>query len=359
MVEMTTKQTHDRPADRPKVIAAVMACVASIASVPVASHHSATIFDRDTVLAFQGTVTRFNWTNPHVYIYVETRDDAAGLVEWEIETDATPILTRSGWNSESLVPGSQVLVRANPDRNADRQHALLVSVEREDGVVLAARSDFLRSEDDTDRLASASGLAGLWELGYSDYISFYDVWAEVELTSAAVAAQAAYDHRSDAPVAQCIAHPTPTILVSPYLNEIVVREDTVLIRNERFNIERTVFMDGRGHPENGEPSNQGHSIGWWEDEVLVVDTTLFEPHRSPILGRPFRPGGVPSGPGKHVVERYALSEDRTRIVIEFTQEDPEYLAEPFTGTVAWYYAPHLEMLGFGCDPENATRFTLP
>jgi len=67
---------------------------------------------------------------------------------------------------------------------------------------------------------------------------------------------------------------------------------------------------------------------------------------------------VPSGLGKHVVERYRLSDDRTHIVIDFVLEDPEYLAEPFTGTANWYYAPHFEMLGFGCDPENARRFSL-
>lgn len=341
-----------------KNIYAVVICVASILASPVSAHHSASIFDRETVLAFQGTVTRFNWTNPHVYIYVETRDEVAGLVEWEIETDATPILTRSGWTAESLPPGSQVVVRANPDRNVDRRHALLVSIEREDGVVLAARSDFLRTDDDTNLLANAPSLAGLWELSYRDYNSFYDVWAEVELTPKAIAAQAAYDARAEAPAAQCIAHPTPTILVAPYVNEIVLQDDVVLIRNERFNIERTVYMDGRGHPENGEPLNQGHSIGWWEGDVLVVDTTLFAPNRSPIFGRPIRPGGIPSSPGKHVTERFALSEDKTRIVIEFSQEDPEYLAEAFTSTVEWYYAPHLEFLGFDCDPENATRFTL-
>ncbi len=337
---------------------AVIVCVVSIMASPVSAHHSASIFNRETVLAFQGTVSHFNWTNPHVYIYVETRDEVAGLVEWEIETDATPILTRSGWTAESLPPGSQVVVRANPDRNGDRRHALLVSIEREDGVVLAARSDFLRTEDDTDLLATAANLEGLWELSYRDYNSFYDVWAEVGLTPEAIVAQSAYDARTEAPAAQCIAHPTPTILVAPYVNEIVIQDDVVLIRSERFNIERTVYVDGRGHPENSEPLNQGHSIGWWEDDVLVVDTTLFSPNRSPIFGRPIRPGGIPSGPSKHVVEKFALSEDKTRIVIEFSQEDPEYLTEPFASRVEWYYSPHLEMLGFDCDPENATRFTL-
>ena len=322
------------------------------------THHSSAIFDRESVVAFQGTVRSFGWTNPHVYIHVETEDDAGELVEWEIETDATPILTRSGWTSESFVPGDRILVRAYPDKNAQRRHAQLVSIAKDDGAILTARSNFLRRADDTESRASASDLAGIWELSYSDYGSFYDAWAEVALTKKAISAQAQYDIRTQAPAAQCIANPSPTILVAPYLNEIVLREDSVLIRNERFNVERTVYMDGRGHPENGEPTNLGHSIGWWEDDILVVDTTLFARNRSPISDRPSRAGGVPSGPEKHVVERYALSEDRTRIIIEFSQEDPEYLAEPFTSTVEWYYAPHLEMLGFDCDPENASRFTL-
>jgi hypothetical protein len=329
-----------------------------IVAAEALAHHSASIFNRESVVAFQGTVTRFSWTNPHVYIYVETQEEGVGVVEWEIETDATPILIRSGWTAESLVPGSQVVVRANPDKNTNRRHALLISVATADGATLSARSDFLRRADDTRSSASAPSLAGIWELSAVDYDAFYDVWAEVELTPKAIAAQADYDARSEAPAAQCVAHPTPTILVAPYLSKIELREDVVLIRNERFNIERIVYLDGRGHPDDGAPSNQGHSIGWWEGSVLVVDTALFAPNRSPIFGRPGRAGGVPSGPRKHVVERFALSEDGTRIDVAFTQTDPEYLAEPFATTVRWFYAPHFEMLGFGCDRENATRFTL-
>ncbi len=93
--------------------------IACALSAPVTAHHSALIFDRDLVVAFQGTVTRFNWTNPHVYIYVETRDDTGELVEWELETDATPILIRSGWAADSLVPGD--IVSANDNAVVNRR----------------------------------------------------------------------------------------------------------------------------------------------------------------------------------------------------------------------------------------------
>ncbi len=335
-----------------------VALIATVAVAgPASGHHSASIFNTDSVVAFEGTVSRFSWTNPHVYIYVETRNDAGGIVEWEIETDATPILTRSGWTSDSFVSGDQVTVRANPDRNLRRKHALLVSIAKTDGAVLTARSYFLRKEGDSQALARASNMSGVWELSVLDFEPFYERWADVALTEKAIAAQAQYDVRSDAPAAQCIAPPSPNILIAPYLNEIVLGESSILIRNERFNVERLVYMDGRGHPEDGEHSIQGHSIGWWEGDVLIVDTTLFAEHRAPIFGRPSRAEGVPSGLDKHVVERFALSEDATRIIIDFFVEDPEYQEEPFTGTVEWYYAPHFEMLGFACDPQNARRFS--
>lgn len=304
-------------------------------------------------MAFQGTVSSFGWTNPHVYIYVETLNEFGEVVEWEIETDATSILTRSGWTSESLQPGDQVTVRANPDKRTQRNHALLVSIARADGAILTARSYFLRRDDDTSSRASAADISGVWELGFSDFNAFYRGWGEVVLTEKGLSARADYDVRSDSPEARCIAIPAPASLISPNLNEIVLREDSVLIRNERFNVERIIYTDGRGHPENAPSANQGHSIGSWEDDVLVVDTVQFEPHRSPVIG-----SGVSSGPAKHVVERYALSEDGTHIVIDFVHEDPEYLQEPFAGRVVWHYAPHFQMLGFDCDPENASRFSI-
>ena len=316
------------------------------------AHHSALIFDRDSVVAFEGTVTHYGWANPHVYIHVETTDDTGETVEWELETDATPILTRSGWSSDSLAPGDRVLVRANPDKNPDRTHALLVSITKQDGEVLAARSYFLRKDSDPRNAAGASTLAGVWELNFADYTGFYEVWDGLQLTEAGIASRDSYDVLRDSPEAQCIAIPSPGVIVAPYLNEIVLEDDRVLIRNERWNLERVVYMDGREHPENVAPTNQGHSIGWWEGDTLVVDTVAFEPHRSPILGR-----GVQSGPNKHVVERYTLSEDGTQIAIDFVLEDPDYMAEPFASRVLWHYAPHFEMLGFGCDIENSSRYT--
>jgi hypothetical protein len=329
----------------------------TLAASPAVAHHSAKIFDSDTVLALPGTVTRYSWTNPHTYIYVETAGENGEPVEWELETDAIPILVRSGWSRDSFTPGERVLVRARPDRNRQRRHALLVSIEKADGTVMSARSYFLARPDDPAALPKADNLAGRWELRFDDYDSFYADWGKVVLTEAGAAASAAYDVRLDSPAAQCIAPPLPSLLVAPYLFEIEIRDDAVVMRNERFNAERTIYTDGRGHPENGERTNQGHSIGHWEDRTLVVDTALFADNRAPVSGQQGNEG-VPSGAQKHAVERIRLSDDRTRLLIDFVVEDPEFLVAPFGGHVEWFYAPRFEMLGFGCDPEISRRYQL-
>ena len=107
-------------------------------------------------------------------------------------------------------------------------------------------------------------------------------------------------------------------------------------------------MDGRGHPENVERANQGHSIGWWEDDVLVIDTTQFADH---LTGAWWQ--GVPSGAQKHLTERFQLIEGGTQLRYDNVVDDPEYLQEPARGGLVLDHAPHETFVPSDCDPESA------
>ena len=334
-----------------RILLAVIAGMTLVTST-ASGHHSPAGFRRDSQVTIQGTVSRLDWRNPHVYIYIVTMNGAGERLEWTIETDPVPLLTRSGWSAESIAPGDLVTVRANPDRNAQRNHALLLSIALESGVVLTPRSNGV------DVASRASSLSGVWDAmrGFNQR-RLADLPSEgVAATEKGRASQRAYSLTAN-PTADCVPYPSPYLPLLPYLNEIELREDTVIIRSEFFNVDRTVYMDGRGHPENGARTNQGHSIGWWEDDVLVVDTTHFEDH---VIGNDLPvtdTQGTSSGAQKHVVERYRLSEDGTRLMIDFVVEDPEYLAEPFTAHMEWDHAPALELIPVDCNPEQAKRFT--
>ena len=295
----------------------------------------------DSIAVYQGVVAEVAWTNPHVYITVDLADDQG---EWTFETDAIPILRRSGWSVDSISEGERVLVRGNPGTVTADRHALLASIETADGTVLTPRSHFERGAGTASARVPAESLEGIWELPFGDLGDFMQRWAAIALTSEGTAGQLAFTPE-DRPAGKCIGTPTPMLMGMPYLNEIEFGDEVIYLRNEFLNAERIVFMDGRDHPANGQRTNQGHSIGHWENETLVVDTVLFEDHRAPIRG----PNeGVPSGSQRHVVESYRLSNDGTSILIEFDVEDPEFLAEPFTGTLRWVHVTEYEPMGFDC-----------
>jgi hypothetical protein len=102
-----------RPAAKALSVLAIGAMYFSAS--PVRAHHSPRIFDMGSVLAFEATVSRVHWANPHTYYYVEAPGADGELVEWQLETDAITLLLRSGWTEESLRPGDRVVVRGHPD----------------------------------------------------------------------------------------------------------------------------------------------------------------------------------------------------------------------------------------------------
>jgi hypothetical protein len=311
------------------------------------AHHSDSSFDLDSVVAFQGTVEKFSWRNPHVYLTIKDAND----IEWIIETGPTPIMNRSGWTRDSFASGDIVSVRSNPDKNSTKRHGLLLSIEGPDGIVLSSRQRSSES-DISARGATTANLSGVWAGERSHRQALMTKLADHPLTPKGYAARAEYVE-SMHPTVKCDAPPSPWIvaLADLYLGEFQIAESEIVFRSEFNDAERTVYIDGRGHPVDGERTIQGHSIGSWEGETLVVDTVLFADNRSP-----FPSLGIPSGKDKHVVERYTLTEDGTRMLIDIFMEDPEYLVGPIKSNLVWHYSPHLNLLKFDCDPGVAQQF---
>lgn len=301
------------------------------------SHHSDAGYNRDAVIVLEAEVVRYVFRNPHVTIYVEAEDQAGNLVEWEIETGSTPIMQRSGWTRDLLSQGDAVIVRAHPERTG-RLRAILNTLETKDGRLWS------QIERDLDATERATSLEGIWK-GITT-TSLNRQIRQAALTPAGQASRDSYNAITDDPNNQCIPNPPPFHISSGnYLTGIEILDDRVMIRNEFFDVERTVWTDGREHPANLEPTNQGHSIGRWEGDVLVVDTVGIAPARDG------NGGGVASSAARHVIERFSLSEDGGRAIVDVRIEDPEYLAEPFTGRTEMTYVPHLQLYRYDCSTE--------
>jgi hypothetical protein len=107
------------------------ALAVAAAATPVLAHHSFAMFDQTRQLTVQGTVTEFQWTNPHAFIHVKSGDDV-----YDVELNSPNNLKRQGWRSDSLKSGDKVTIVLNPLRDSARKGGLFVSVTLPDGSVL-------------------------------------------------------------------------------------------------------------------------------------------------------------------------------------------------------------------------------
>ena len=82
-----------------------------LAALPILGHHSfAAQYDRSKPITLKGTVSKVEWMNPHIYFYVDVKDDAERVTNWAIEGGAPSMLYRNGWRIDSLKVGDTVTV---------------------------------------------------------------------------------------------------------------------------------------------------------------------------------------------------------------------------------------------------------
>jgi Family of unknown function (DUF6152) len=88
------------------------------AASPALAHHSFAMYEPTKTLTLKGTVKTFQWTNPHVVIWILVQPEGGGAVqEWSIETTSPGVLTRAGWTRQSIKPGDRVSVTFSPLRD--------------------------------------------------------------------------------------------------------------------------------------------------------------------------------------------------------------------------------------------------
>ena len=323
----------------------------SLLTLPAAAHHSRAIYDLKRTVTVEGVVTRYVWANPHVYLYVETQGESGDPVIWALESNVTTIMRRRGWSKDTFAPGDHVIAQGNPARNAARNMALTVSVTKGDTTYFDNDDGLVAALAGTEAPpVSATSLSGIWEVPFTPTIvRYFSDPSSWPVTAKGAAARDSYIDETMNPQLQCIPRTAPWLMIFTGVQEIDVGEKVVTIRTEYNTVTRTVHMDLTSH--DGAPiTHQGHSIGWWEGDVLVVDTTHFDDHRNGNAR------GIPSGSQKHLVERFELSPDRTSLTYRFVLEDPEYLAAPVTGEVRPVYRPEIKFEPVACDRASARQF---
>jgi len=166
-------------------------------------------------------------------------------------------------------------------------------------------------------------------------------------TNRAAGFNAAFDDGYN-PTYDCYPTPIPGLINDDYDFQIVQQPDRVIIRYEKMDVVRTIWLESSGHPkpESNDYANQGYSFGRYEDGRLVVETTKFA----------FDPRGfsanrwIPGSTLKRMTERYWREGDTLKL--DSISEDPLSLRQPYNYGWEWTVRQE-ELTPYDCDPQDS------
>jgi hypothetical protein len=110
--------------------------LAAIAPICTAHHSFAAEFDGKNIVTIKGTVSKFEWMNPHSYFYVDVPDGSGKKVSWAVESRNVSIMSRMGWTKNTLKEGEAVTVTLYRHKDAAKSAGFVRTITKTDGTVL-------------------------------------------------------------------------------------------------------------------------------------------------------------------------------------------------------------------------------
>ncbi len=96
---------------RLRALAILGVTVVLLAAAPLLAHHSfAAEYDAKKPIELKGTITKVDWMNPHVYFYIDVKDDSGKIANWAFEMGPPRLLERGGWKKSTMKEGDEVIV---------------------------------------------------------------------------------------------------------------------------------------------------------------------------------------------------------------------------------------------------------
>lgn len=352
---------------------------------PLSAHHAiGAKFDLDRETTLRGTVSKVDWLNPHVHLFMEVAQ-GNDTVSWAVELESTIDLRRNGWNAETVRPGDALTVVGPVARDGSRQiwgdsvvadsngariftvaaaqppaypdpapptprwpdgHPRLGPPEGESGGYWAFPSATTLVEEGVQVQADKYGL--LENLADIDKVAPFQPWA-----------RDLYEYRQrnflkdDPMFLDCKPQGGPRIFQRPYGVRFLEQRAQNRIRvfwgggNQGW---RMYFLDGReqtGRPEGnaGDPLYYGHGVGQWEGDTLVIDSKGFNDRFW------FSNGGLPHTTQLHLIERFSRP-DLNTLRYEVTIDDPGAYTRPWTSSWTLRWVANEELPTYYCQDNR-------
>jgi hypothetical protein len=323
--------------------------VAGLLLLPLSAHHEVSAkFDPTKKSTMNGIVTKVDWADPHVHIFMNVTQ-GANVANWAVELESVADLQRSGWTRETVKPGDAIRVDGTTARDGSRQiwgnqvtfNGKRIFEVRALQAPTGPGGPTPRWPDGQPRLGAAPGQTGYWALPSATILSEAPVEASPmgllrnisDIDKVAPFQRWARDLfeyrqrnflKDDPQFLHCLPPGGPRQYQLPHGVQFVEdREHNrvfVFVGSVNRNW-RLMYLDGRaqkGSMRSGDADNPlfyGRPVGKWEGDSLVIDTVGFNERFW------FSNGGLPHTEKLHLIERYSRP-DMNTLRYEVTIDDP-------------------------------------
>ena len=317
-------------------------------NIAYAHHAAAPHFDLEKKISVDGVFTKLKLANPHTYIYFDVTENGE-TQNWRCELMSASLLKRLGWTKETFEPGQSFTMNGSPARR-EGNVCVTDNITLPSGRVLdrntnIAGQTYMKIEGDSHLLREDEKLdftdrekylpngqlniSGNWRsINFargSKYHKPFDKAESFDVTPAGKEANKGYNRAKDDPALRC--HYTNHIWAwghDAIVNKIEQTDDAVILNYGYMDKTRTVHLNQDSHPENLTPSDTGYSIGRWEDDTLIVETTGFEP------GVLSHIASIMHSDQLYSVERFYIDPKLNFLMRETVVTDPVFLNAPKT-----------------------------
>jgi hypothetical protein len=326
-----------------------------LVSMTASAHHGANsnpaLYLAENLIELDGKVSGVLWRNPHPRLMMTVVGEDGAEAEWELEfSGSVNGWVRQGVNAEFFQIGDQVkaagVVSRRDPTSVGLLHLLLPSGEEmisgnrelrwsDERFATTGRRTF-NPEEIAVAEAAADGIFRVWGQRTSGR-PHPEEYAEL-LTEHGRELAAQYYGPTDNPELECRTG-IPTHMFDPTPMEITDGGDRIHIQTLEYNVKRVVYLtDDRPEPT---PLNVGYSVGRWEGDTLIVETTHIDwPY--------FDPYGTPQSGQMSYVETFRVADDDSRLDYTIVATDPVMFTTPVRLERAWRWQPGTEMYEFDC-----------
>lgn len=300
------------------------------------SHHGFTqYFDPASQVRIDGTVHAISIRNPHSHLEITVAGADGSEEIWDCETQAKSLLDRKGITESDFQIGDRIVVTGSQARR-EPTGCEIGSIYFANGDSITLRSTQGRAriavnESQSEAPKKRDSIFGLWVRDSFSGVPVEPGFLDV-INEAGRAVNERYNPYRDDPPLHCKPGTPVRAWAAPGNPTEIRREsDRILIRHEFMDTVRVVYLDQNTAPKDPAATEMGFSIGQFQGEELVVETSNFT---DGVLLTHVGDSGVLHSDTLKLVERYRIDPDTGSLVFLWEATDPKYFTAPIKGGVS-------------------------